>query len=91
VFPEADAAEAEIIHLIDTNKMNIIFDFSSCEFIASSGYAMFIRIKKECEEQGLHFAFANCNDTVKKGFFVIGYQNIIKFFDNAADAKSYLS
>lgn len=90
VFPEADYAEGAIVQEITKNKKDVIFDFSECKFIASSGYAIFIRIKKECDEQGLNIAFACCNDTVKRGFFVIGYQNIVKFFDTIEQAKKYL-
>lgn len=90
VFPEAEYAEKDMIKEITKNKCNVIFDFSECQFIASSGYAIFIRIKKECDEMGLKIAFARCNETVKRGFYVIGYQNIVSFFDTIDQAKDYL-
>ncbi len=90
VFPEADHAESSIIDEIRKNNSDIIFDFNNCDFIASSGYAIFIRLKKECDEKNLRIAFANCQENVKRGFFVIGYQNIIKFFDTIDEAKQYL-
>jgi len=90
VFPEADSAERMILHEISRNKCNAVFDFSDCKFIASSGYAIFIRIKKECDEQKLKIAFTNCTETVKGGFFAIGYQTIVKFFDTIEQAKEYV-
>ncbi len=90
VFPEADHAENTITNEIRKNNSDVIFNFQKCDFIASSGYAIFIRIKKECDEKKLKIAFANCQENVKRGFFVIGYQNIIKFFDTFEEAKDYL-
>jgi len=88
VFPEADRAEGTIIQAINQNNVNVIFDFTGCEFIASSGYAIFIRIKKECDEKGLKVVFARCSDNVRRGFFVIGYQKIVQFFDTLEGAKN---
>ena len=91
VFPEADRAEGTIIQAIEQNRVNVIFDFSGCEFIASSGYAIFIRIKKECDEKGLKAAFGQCSANVRRGFFVIGYQKIVQFFDSLEEAKKSLN
>ena len=90
VFPEAEKAEGTILKAIDENNLNVLFDFSKCDFIASSGYAIFIRLKKECDNKKLKVVFSSCNENVKKGFFVIGYQKIVKFFDKKEEGINYL-
>jgi anti-anti-sigma factor len=90
VFPEAEKAEGTIIHAISEHNVNVLFNFSNCDFIASSGYAIFIRIKKECDEKGLKIAFSNCIENVRRGFYVIGYQKIVNFFDDKNEGIAFL-
>lgn len=91
ILPDSEDAEKTLSRKIHLIKKKVIFDFEECTYIASYGYAVLVRIKRECSDLNINIAFANCNRAIKNGLIAVGFDKIVKVFDTIEKAKEHLT
>jgi len=82
--------EDEIFSAIEKNRLVVLFDLSECKYVASYGYAVFLRIRRMCNDFELKLAICGCNEMVKKGFLAVGFNKLTSMFNNHTEARKYL-
>lgn len=85
------AAKERVQSLIDQNKVKVILDLESMNYIDSSGLGFFIGTLKKLRDKGGDLILINLNAYIYGIFKLIQLQHIIKTFDTYEEAKKHLT
>ena len=76
--PAAVKAQQEIGPLLENADKEIIFDCTNLEYISSSGFRLFLTIRKEASVKGGKVIIENINDEIRKVFMMTGFFNLFE-------------
>lgn len=67
----------EIGRVFEDGTVNLIFDFTSLEYISSAGLRVLLTAQKKINTIGAEMKIAGVNDTVREIFDITGFSGII--------------
>ncbi|MGI6549796.1 MAG: STAS domain-containing protein [Syntrophomonadales bacterium] len=68
----------ELGTIFDQGAVNLIFDFSSLEYISSAGLRVMLTAQKKVNALGTAMKIMNVSETVKEVFDVTGFSGIME-------------
>jgi len=81
--PELAAAFKD---LTDSGTMNMVFDMSEVNFMASAGWWVLIDVQKTCKKNHGELVLANINSSILESLKLVGMDNYFKVFTDTTSA-----
>lgn len=69
----------------------VLVGLQSCEFVDSTGIALFLQVRRQLEDEGGRLVLYGCSDQVQRIFEVAGLTDAGIVFDNRGDAIAELA
>lgn len=70
--------EQEVSEVFEEEKSNIVFDFTSLEYISSAGLRVLLAAQKQVNALGTEMRIVGANDVVKEIFEITGFSDIMQ-------------
>lgn len=70
--------EQEVSEVFEEEKSNIVFDFTSLEYISSAGLRVLLASQKQVNSLGTEMRIVGANDVVKEIFEITGFSDIMQ-------------
>ena len=70
--------EPEVSEVFEEEKSNIVFDFTSLEYISSAGLRVLLASQKQVNSLGTEMRIVGANDVVKEIFEITGFSDIMQ-------------
>lgn len=87
----ASELERSFKKLIDTNRHNIVVDFSELEYIASAGLGVFMAYIEDVRSLGGDIKLTNMSERVYNVFDLLGFPTLYDILDDVNDAINKFS
>ena len=75
----ASQTEKDMQPLIDCIGHDIILDFTSLQYISSSGLRLFLNVLKNAKPKGSHVYITGMNEDIRNVFAMTGFINLFEF------------
>ena len=76
--PAAISAQQNMTPLMENADKEITLDYTNLEYISSSGFRLFLALRKETSLKGGKVIIKNINDEIKKVFMMTGFFNLFE-------------
>lgn len=80
-----------VLQRVARDNSAIVVGLQSCEFVDSTGIALFLQVRRQLEAEGGRFVLYGCSDQVQRIFEVAGLTDAGMVFDNRGEAIAELA
>ena len=80
-----------VLQRVTRDHEAVLVGLESCEFVDSTGIALFLQARRQLEDKGGRLALYGCSDQVQRIFEVAGLTDAGIVFDSRGDAIAELS
>jgi anti-sigma B factor antagonist len=80
-----------VLHRVARDNSAVVVGLQSCEFVDSTGIALFLQARRQLEGEGGRLVLYGCSDQVQRIFEVAGLTDAGIVFDSRADAIAELA
>lgn len=87
----ATELETKLAELADQSPRALLVDCADLTYINSAGLRVFLIVAKKMETAGGHCGFCGLNSNVRLVFETIGFDRILKLYDNRAIALEQMA
>jgi anti-sigma B factor antagonist len=75
-----------VLQRVARDNSGIVVGLQSCEFVDSTGIALFLQVRRQLEEEGGRLVLYGCSDQVLRIFTVAGLTDAGLVFDSRGEA-----
>lgn len=80
-----------ILQRVTRDNSAVVIGLQSCEFVDSTGIALFLQVRRQLEAEGGRLVLYGCSDQVQRIFEVAGLTNAGIVFDSRGEAIAELA
>jgi len=80
-----------VLQRVARDSKAIVVGLQSCEFVDSTGIALFLQVRRQLEDEGGRLVLYGCSDQVQRIFEVAGLTDAGIVFDSRGEAITELS
>jgi anti-anti-sigma factor len=80
-----------VLQRLTRDNSAVVVGLQSCEFVDSSGIALFLQVRRQLEDKGGRLALYGCSDQVQRIFEVAGLTDAGLVFDSRGAAMQELA
>lgn len=80
-----------VLHRVARDNSAVLVGLEQCEFVDSTGIALFLQVRRQLEDEGGRLVLYGCSDQVQRIFEVAGLIDAGIVFDNRGEAIAELA
>lgn len=80
-----------VLHRVARNYKAVLVGLKSCEFVDSTGIALFLQVRRQLEDEGGRLVLYGCSDQVQRIFEVAGLTDAGIVFESRGEAIAELA
>ena len=80
-----------VLQRVARDNSAVVVGLQSCEFVDSTGIALFLQVRRQLEAEGGRLVLYGCSDQVQRIFTVAGLTDDGMVFDNRGEAIAELA
>jgi anti-anti-sigma factor len=80
-----------VLQRVTRDNSAVVVGLQSCEFVDSTGIALFLQVRRQLEDEGGRLVLYGCSDQVQRIFEVAGLTDAGIVFDSRGDAIAELA